>query len=103
MSLRFINVRKIRTWLFCTTLFLVALDIIGGTLFALDSLGNAAAFTVGTALLSTPIWGLQGFLVLFWPKHYTANEWLWSLLGAIYMACLIVGFFTLAIELNFLP
>lgn len=95
-----IVIGKLRLFLFYCAVFVVVIDILGGAFFAIDSLGYAAAFTVGTAVFSTPIWGLQGLLVLFQPRHYSANQWLWSLLIAGYMIFLIVVFFTLAVEFN---
>lgn len=94
-------IRKLRRLLFYGVVFSVIINVLGGLLFGFDSLGSSAAFVVGTAILSAPLWGLQGVLVLFWPRHYTANEWFWSLLAAIYMTFLVVTFFTFAVEFNF--
>lgn len=91
---------KLRRFLFYSAVLSGVIDISGGVLLAIDSLGSAAAFTVGTAIVSTPIWGLQGLLVLIQPRHYTASERFWCLLIAIYMVFLIVAFFTLAVQFN---
>lgn len=93
-------IRPLRRLLFYGAVLAMAIDLVGGGLFALDSLGSAAAFTVGTAIVSIPVWGLQAVLVLFRPRHCSANEWFWSLVIAGYMTFLIVVFFTLAVEFN---
>lgn len=74
----------------------VVVAVAGGILLLPFSVGYAAAFFVGSALVTSPLWGMQGVLALVLQEHYTKKEKLLSVIVFAGMAVCLTAFMIVA-------
>jgi len=92
---------RFRFGFYATTMAFIVVAVAGGVLLLPFSVGYASAFFVGTALVTSPLWGLQGLFALIFYKNYSKREKVVSLMVFAGMTTLLAVFLVVADARNF--